>query len=232
MDPQQALTHTVLGVDIGFWTFSYCIVHRGADGIYQIQDWRVLSLADEAGLPAARASSGGIKKMSQALLISITQDAMRHLFPVARVRHDFTHVFIESQPRTNGRACKMTELGMAVYSYFRDAASLRHACPCMRFPMVHLTAANAKFGQGSLFGLAQGPQQLGVTLKAKPSYEQRKAYAVRLATALLEEDDTAQHLLHTPPLLRERFHRAQKRDDLADSLILAGIGIRFAEEEQ
>lgn len=198
----------VLGVDIGVWTFSYCILEGDA-----VTDWRVMSIPAVAGFPRAR-ERVKFEDITQAMLIEIAYDAMKQLFPPDRVRHDFDMIAIESQPRKRGKATKMAEFGMAIFRYFHEAAQHEDAC-CWRFPIVRLIQAKAKFAPADFLGLATEG-----TPKGTP-YPKRKAYAVKLVTRLLTEKGIA-----CPDELRERFLGARKADDLADALLMAAIGAR------
>lgn len=198
----------VLGIDIGVWTFSICEV----DG-NQVKSWKTLSLPKEAGFTHAR-QLVSFHEIPQSVLIEVTFDALSRLFPPERVRHDFDVISIESQPRKKGQASKMVEVSMAVYRYFRECCTPERLC-CWRFPDVYLVSAASKFTKQTMFGV----NMPGI----KTKYEQRKNYATRMASLMVSPDAP---FLKVPDELVKIFLGMDKPDDMADALLMAGLGIK------
>jgi hypothetical protein len=215
----------VLAIDVGLWNLSYCICEelpspQEGESIahYEVLDWNNLVLTQEAGFPmAGRDSAVKLIDLTQPILMEMAFDVLLRMFPPAYVRHAFHTVSIENQVRKNGMANKITELGMAIFSYFKRAAHPEAHC-CWRFPDVHLQSPGVKFDEKQFFGLEAKDHAV---LPKRANYNQRKRYSAQLVTNFM----TKPHI-HIRDELRIRYRNARKQDDLADAMLLAGIALR------
>ena len=212
-------TRRVLAIDVGIWNFSYARVAFLPDGGRNVVElWDNQSLPALAGYPFANGRISG-NAISMTLLTDICFSALCSLFPAEYVLHHLDCVWIESQPRFKGQAGKIAELSYTIYSYFRAIVDPSRLC-CWRFPDVQMVGAGTKFDGGSFFGQSASDITPGPGKKA--SYTQRKAYGVKLVTALMQDQDK----LEIGPHMRAMYRKAIKKDDFSDSLLLAGVALR------
>lgn len=211
------MVQRVLAIDVGIWNFSYAVVYRSKANT-TVERWQNVSLPELAGYPIANGRISA-NVISMTLLTDICFAALGRLFPADYVLHQLDGIWIESQPRFNGKASKIAELSYSIYSYFRATIDPSRLC-CWRFPNLHMVGAGTKFDGGSFFGLSAA--LLVPTPEKKTSYAQRKAYGVELVTILMKNPAT----LHVAADLRNIYRSARKKDDYSDALLLAAVALR------
>ncbi len=206
-----------LGIDVGIWNFSFCIVRKDTsefDGrvTFEVEEWKKINIPGVAGFPNAQ---GRIEAddICMANLADMVLRIMKKFFPEQKVRHTLDAVRIESQASINGIVTKCGQISYLMYSYFQEIISIDKLC-CWLFPDVYMVSAQVKFGGGLFCGVS------AASLIKPPgkSYASRKAYSVALVTRLIE----TKAIFVNVGLLLEHS-RSFKKDDRAESLLLAAF---------
>jgi hypothetical protein len=218
---------TCLGIDIGIRNFSFCVyresVHlgapfhvigapRGAPRLgaprlgapigtpivrREVLQWGLVDLLGLCGYDP----STSCKQVTATELYDIVEHAMTVLFPrTFFLTHEINHVAIEQQPCGKFGNSKMVMLSMFLFGAMRRELG---TLPPLR--TVKIVSARTKY-QDSLLR--------GFDLSRERVYADRKALSVTLTNCLLQRDD-----IHVSP--RDLFENTIKKDDLADSFLLA-----------
>jgi len=210
----------VLAIDPGIWNFSYCIAYTTPGTGVTVKQWCNINMLHEAGYSEDTRNKIKVTEMTQTFLSHVFVSALERMFPPSMVRHDFDKIVIENQVRGGKRSGRMPELATTIFNYFTIACSSRNVC-CWAFPDIHMMDPKLKFDEGKYFRLSAAALIPGGT-GTKPSYAQRKAYGVRLANTLINHLDGPD----IPDNILAEFASTGKKDDMADSLLLAAVALR------
>ena len=207
----------VLAIDPGILNLSYCVLDR-SEKTFVVEQWKNVSVIDKSGFNCGEKRMSA-NSLSTTILADMTFSTLSILFPAKWVRHNLDQVCIESQPKMMGRTCKVGDVSLAIYSYFRLLIAPIALC-CFRFPRVYMIGSASKFDNGQF---ARTDAETYTDKASRNfSYAQRKAYSIRLTKAIISSESVS----FVSPEIEDGFLACSKKDDLSDSFLLALIAVR------
>lgn len=198
---------SVLSLDVGVENLAYAIVNVSA-GKCHIVRWRVVNIMKELG-----STYESYRKIPVPVLIRMLVLFLRHEFQGTQTRK-MHQIVIEQQNARSPAQRKMVHVSYALFQYF---FSLN--------PSTQLISAGTKFNRhvvcGGRFTIPKfvSPKFVGAkSTQKKKEYQARKNNSVQVASDFLGiiHDD---HLNNASWV--EWYRELQKKDDAAESLILA-----------
>ena len=187
-----------LGIDIGIRNISCCALQKDADGGWAITRWELHDLLNYTGDQYA-----SCQDLNCVDLHAVLDHALPLLFPRDWVVHNVQHVCIEQQPHGRCGNPKLVLLAHLLYDYFY--ALLRHSRFGETLLSVAFVSPNSKYNQAWLDQYGQIRQK---------RHGDRKRLSIYLTENLVRD-------LGVRNQSGTVFEAHQKRDDLADSFLLA-----------
>jgi hypothetical protein len=221
---------TVLAIDVGLRNFSYCVMRRtknkNKNFEYTINEWCNTNILAEKFCSNNHIESFSVTEFPITVLVDILLTFLRKVFPPPRVRHDFDYIVIESQPRIFQKSTKISEIGTATIAYFRSCCIPSELC-CHKFPVIDLIGPQTKFDGGMFLWydssriLSDFSRESQQGPRRKMSYVKRKQYGVLLCKEIMEKESVV-----IEESFKDEFRSCSKKDDLADSFLLAAVALR------
>lgn len=185
---------TTLGIDIGIVNFSFCVLRIDQDGRQTVKRWERVNLLNMCMFP----KTFSCKKIKPVDIHTIAETVLPKLFDAVDFiqAHEIHHVAIEQQPHGKYANTRMISFSHLVFAYFRRLVC-RGVITTVRF-----MSASQKYQRKFL-------DQTG--LRRAKGYKNRKDLGVCIVRFFCDKFGIA----------LECFETEGKKDDLADSFLLA-----------